>query len=165
MFVVVSILFIFFLCVIDQLIKWVVQIKLMPVGVIDFIPGILEWKYVENTGAAFGSMSNNTFLLSVITSILIIACLIVLFSGKIKDKFLSVCLILIVSGGLSNLLDRMFRGDKFFCGYVIDYINVLFVDFAVFNFADCLITVGSFMALFYILFEEKIKKRKSEKND
>ena len=99
MFIVVSILSIISLCAIDQLIKWIVQIKLMPVKVIDFIPGILEWKYVENTGAAFGSLSNNTFLLSVITSIMIIACLIALFSGKIKDKFLSVCLVLVVSGG------------------------------------------------------------------
>ena len=56
------------------------------------------------------------------------------------------------------MLDRMFRSAKFMCGYVIDYINVLFVDFAVFNFADCLITVGCICMLIYaLLFDKKDK--------
>lgn len=153
------------LCSIDQLIKMVVSKYLMPVGSANVIPGILELKYVENTGAAFGSMSNSTFALSVFTSVLIIVCLVALFSGKVKDKVIRVCLILIVSGGLGNLLDRMFRGTTFFCGYVIDYINVLFVDFAVFNFADCLITIGCFISVFYVLFAEKYRKNKVKKDD
>lgn len=153
------------LCIIDQLIKWAVKTYLLPVGNVTLIPGVLELKYVENTGAAFGSMSNSTFALSVFTSALILACLIALFSGKLKDKVLRICLILIVSGGLGNLLDRMFRSEKFFCGYVIDYINVLFVDFAVFNFADILITVGCFVAMFYVLFADKYKKKKVKNND
>ena len=158
MFQIFSALSIIILCVIDQLIKWAVKSYLVPLGRVTVIPGVVELKYVENTGAAFGSMSNSTFLLSIFTSVLIVGCLIALFCGKIKDRFLKICLILIISGGFSNLLDRMFRGSKFFCGYVIDYINVLFVDFAVFNFADCLITVGCFAAVIYILFAEKFKK-------
>ena len=162
MFQIFSALSIIVFCVIDQLIKLSVKNHLMPVGSVTVIPNILELKYVENTGAAFGSMSNSTFLLSVFTSVMIIACLVALLCGKIKDKVLKFCLILIISGGLSNLLDRMFRGEKFFCGYVIDYINVLFVDFAVFNFADCLITIGCFTAVIYILFAEKYKKNSKQ---
>ncbi|MBQ7579738.1 MAG: signal peptidase II [Clostridia bacterium] len=153
------------LCAVDQLIKLAVKNYLLPLGSVVIIPRVLELKYVENTGAAFGSMSNNTFALSVFTSALIIACLVALFSGKVKDKVLRVCLVMIVSGGMGNLLDRMFRGTKFFCGYVIDYINLLFVDFAVFNFADCLITVGCFVLIFYVLFADKFKKKKVKKDD
>ena len=158
-------IFIILLCVIDQLIKLAVKTYLLPVESVSVIPKILELKYVENTGAAFGSMSNSTFALSVFTSVLILACLIALFSGKVKDKVLRFCLILIVSGGLGNLLDRMFRGTEFFKGYVIDYINVLFVDFAVFNFADICITVGCFVAIIYVLFADKFKTKKEKKDD
>ena len=158
---VISLLSIILLCLIDQLIKWFVKVHLVPLDSVTVIPGVLEWKYVENTGAAFGSLSDNTFLLSVVTSALILCCLAALLSGKIKDKVYVACMILITAGGLSNLIDRMFRGTVFFCGYVIDYINVLFVDFAVFNFADCLITVGCFAAIIYILIGDKLKKRKN----
>lgn len=146
------------LCAIDQIIKAIVKVHLMPVGSISVIPGILEWKYIENTGAAFGSFSDNTLLLSVFTLVVIIGCFIALLSGKIKKKVYIVFIVMITSGGLSNLLDRMFRSAKFMCGYVIDYINVLFVDFAVFNFADCLITVGCICMLIYaLLFDKKDK--------
>lgn len=165
MFHLISAFLIILFVLIDQLIKWAVKVHLMPLGSVTLIPNVIELKYVENSGAAFGSMSNNTFLLSVFTSVLIIGCMIALFSGKIKDRFLSICFVFIISGGLGNLIDRMFRGTRFFCGYVIDYINVLFVDFAVFNFADCLITVGCFAAVIYILFADKFKKKKEIKND
>ena len=61
-----------------------------------------------------------------------------------------------MSGGLGNIVDRVFRG------YVIDYIEVLFVDFYIFNFADCLITVAAFLLIFYQIYliyrDTKMKK-------
>ena len=162
---VVSVLMIAVLTAVDQLIKWIVEKNLMPVGRMDFIPNFIEWKYVENTGAAFGSLSNNTDLLSIFTIIIILVCFVVLMSGKIKDKFYYICGVLIVSGGLGNLIDRIFRGDKLLNGYVIDYINLLFMDFAVFNFADCLICIGCIMMIIYVIFEDKIKKKKGKNRD
>ena len=48
--------------------------------------------------------------------------------------------------------------------FVVDYIEPLFIDFAVFNFADCLITVGAFVLMFYLVIDivkdEKTKKEK-----
>ena len=117
----------------DQLIKMVVEDRLMPVGSADFIPGIIEWNYTQNTGAAFSIMENHTEILSVFTFLIIIAGLVYLLSGKIKDKLLVVAAVLVLSGGIGNLIDRIFRGSELFHGYVVDYIKLLFVDFAIFS--------------------------------
>ena len=158
---VVSVIAIAVLTVIDQFIKWIVEKNLMPIGRQDFIPGFIEWKYVENTGAAFGSLSDNTVLLSVFTLIVIFVCFIGLLTAKTKDKLFYICGALIVSGGLGNLIDRVFRGEEMLNGYVIDYINLLFMDFAVFNFADCLICVGCVLMIIYVLLEDIMKKKKN----
>lgn len=154
---IISVIIIAFLTLIDQLLKFLCEKRLMPVGRIDLIPGIIELKYLENTGAAFGAMSGKTLFLSAFTVVILTVCFIAMMSGKIKDKFVYFCGIMIVSGGLGNLIDRIFRR------YVIDYINFLFVDFAVFNFADCLITAGCIMLVVYIIFKD-IGKKKKDKN-
>ena len=70
---------------------------------------------------------------------------------------------LIVSGGLGNLIDRIFRG------YVIDYIEPLFVNFAVFNFADILVTVGAAILIVYLIYdtakESKTGSSKGKKDE
>lgn len=66
---------------------------------------------------------------------------------------------LIVSGGIGNIIDRIFRG-----GLVVDYLDVQLFDFAVFNFADCCVTIGAVLLLIYIIFFDKgsnIKKAES----
>ena len=56
--------------------------------------------------------------------------------------------------------------DRFRLGYVIDFIEPLFIDFAVFNFADCCITVGAFMMIGYQIYELiSEQKKKGIKND
>ena len=74
--------------------------------------------------------------------------------------FVNVCLLLVVAGGIGNVIDRVLYG------YVVDFIEPLFIDFAVFNFADCCITVGAFMLIVYEIYELfKERKKKSENND
>ena len=65
---------------------------------------------------------------------------------------------MIVSGGIGNLIDRFFRS------FVIDYIEVLFIDFPVFNFADILVTVGSFLLAFYLIYDT-LKDRETKKTE
>ena len=62
-----------------------------------------------------------------------------------------------ISGGIGNIIDRIRLH------YVVDYIEPLFVNFAVFNFADCLITVGAFLLIFYLIFD-LVKDSKKNKN-
>lgn len=138
---------------IDQVLKEIVVKYLMPIGKYDFIPGFLEWSYVENTGAAFGSFSEHTKTLSIVTLLILIFGIALILSGRVKNKLLHYAFVLIISGGIGNLIDRAFRGDELFNGYVVDYINVLFVDFAVFNFADCLVTIGAGMIILYLIID------------
>ncbi len=152
----ISLVFIAVLTAADQAIKFFVERDLQPVGKMSFIDGFLGWRYVQNTGAAFGLLSDNTAFLSVFTGIALLIGLIALISGKIKQKFYRVCAVMIISGGIGNLLDRVLRG------YVVDFIEVQFVNFAVFNFADILVTSGAFMLMGYMVYEI-IKERKNSK--
>lgn len=128
----------------------------------DFLFGLFQFRYVENTGAAFSSFSNNKIVLVVFTSLVIILCLYLLVSDKVKSNYIRTCLIMIVSGGIGNLIDR------FSSGYVVDFIEPLFIDFAVFNVADIFITVGAFMLIIYeiyLLIKEKRQNVKTDNDD
>ena len=160
MAVLVSLSAIAVLTAVDQIIKYCVLLNLKPVGSVGVVNGFLEWNYVENTGAAFGSFSGNTTLLSVITAVIILAGIAAIIFKKIKSKYLLVTATIVIAGGLGNLIDRIFRG------YVVDFIKVLFIDFPVFNFADILVTCGSFMLIIYLIidiYKDSRKKRKGDK--
>ncbi len=140
----------------DQLFKYLVIEYLKPVDFVNVIDGVLRFRYVENTGAIFGSFAAHTAVLTVFSIVLLVATVIFLVKNKDKSKIVNTCLILMISGGIGNIIDRIRLK------YVVDFIEPLFVDFAVFNFADCLITVGAFALIIY-LFVDIIKDTRKEK--
>lgn len=155
----ISILSIAVLAAIDQFIKFFVERDLAPIGEKVVLKGFLGWEYVRNTGAAFGSFSENTAVLSIITAIIIIIGLAAIIMKKINNKFLLTVAVMIISGGIGNLIDRIAKG------YVTDYIKVLFIDFPVFNFADILVTSGSFLLIIYLIldiYNDRKKKKNGE---
>ena len=160
MSVIISFISIAVLTAADQVIKLFVERYLAPVGTEEFINGFIGWNYVRNTGAAFGSFSDNTVLLSVVTGAVLLAGIILIAMKKIKSKFCLVCAVMIISGGLGNLIDRVLKG------YVVDFIDLQFMDFAVFNFADILVTVGAFALMFYVIADIfRDRKKSGEKNE
>ena len=84
MAVIISLLSIAVLTVADQVIKFFVEKDLRPVEEIPFADGFLHWEYVQNTGAAFGSFSDNTLLLSIVTGIIIFCGIVAIIIKKIK---------------------------------------------------------------------------------
>lgn len=132
----------------DQLTKYMVRCSMQP-G--DSIPVIGEWMrilYVRNTGTAFSMFSGNKWITVVFTSVLIIACLIfVIKEARQGSKVIPVLLTFVISGGVSNLIDRLVLG------YVTDMISCW--SFAVFNVADIAVTCGCILTVIYILFEMK----------
>ena len=149
------------LAAIDQLIKYAVLENLKPVGSIKAIEGFLAWTYAENTGAAFSIFTGNTAFLSVFTAIAILAGFGYLLFSKNHHVMYDICIPLLIAGGLGNLIDRIALG------YVIDYIQVLFVDFPIFNFADCLVTCSAIALIVYLIYDliadmRREKKAKSE---
>lgn len=106
-----------------------------------------------------GFLEGNITAVTVMSLVCMLALLVVLFTDIIKTKLDYICFVIIAAGGIGNIIDRIFRG------YVVDYIEYLFVDFYIFNFADCLITVGAFLMIFYqIYLIVKEKREKKEQN-
>ncbi len=147
------------LAAIDQLIKYAVLENLKPVGSVKVIDGFLAWTYAENTGAAFSIFTGNTQFLSVFTAVALLCGIGYLVFSKTHHIIYDICIPLLIAGGLGNLIDRIALG------FVVDYIQVLFVDFPVFNFADCLVTCSAITLIIYLLYDlvADMKRQKTSK--
>ncbi len=132
---------------IDQLLKMIVQSNLELYESVPFIPGIVSFTYVENTGAAFSFFEGQRWMLIGLTGLAVLLMLCLLVFRKLKNPVIVWHVAVILAGGAGNLIDRIFRG-----GSVIDYIEFKFVNFAIFNFADCLVVLGVISLLVYLLF-------------
>ena len=126
----------------DQLSKaWAVSA--LTDGPIVVIPGVLQFRITFNTGASFSILSNQGPILAVVAIGVIITIMVVL--GDASRRIEAVALGLVLGGSLGNLLDRLFRGDGWFNGAVVDFIDVgVFTN----NIADIALFVGVGLLLF-----------------
>ena len=124
--------------------------------------GVLKLVAVENTGASFGIFQNANEVLTVI-SVIVIAVLfaVMILSVKNRNGWFRAALILMLAGGIGNLVDR------FVFGFVRDWIYFELIDFAVFNLADSGLTVGCVLLIIYVIFFYRPvdKKQKSGTNN
>lgn len=123
--------------IIDQLSKFLVIDKN-----ISIIPNFIEFNYTQNTGGAFGIGRINFIL---IISIMIIIGIIIYLIKENKKITNYIPFVLILSGSIGNLIDRIFKG------YVIDFIDINILDFPNFNIADISIVSGVIVLLYIIL--------------
>lgn len=126
------------------------------------INNILHFQYTENPGAAFGfleSKSGYNYILIIVTSLLVLGCLLFLFKNKYRSNLINISLILISAGGIGNLYDRIFRIARFplYSGkhIVVDFIYLKFINFAVFNIADSYVCIGTGLLCIYVLSQNK----------
>lgn len=140
---------------IDQLIKRWATAVLLPQTAMTLIPGILELRYFLNDGMAFSMLAGKQTLLIVVTSIMLIGVLWMLFARKLTPLE-RVAWTLVLGGGIGNLIDRVATG------VVVDYINVLFVNFAVFNFADICVCVGVGLLMLWVILDSRNKDESGE---
>ena len=111
-----------------------------------FIPGFLSLTYEQNRGAAFSSFQGMQWLFALIFVVFTVLILWEYFKKPMPfSKFERWCIAAIYGGGLANMIDRVRLG------FVVDMIQTDFMDFPVFNVADCFITCGCF-ALMVSLF-------------
>ncbi len=133
---------------IDQAIKlWAVRV-LEPVGSMPLIPHLVELRFVLNQGMAFSLLSGKQLFLIVATSAALLLIAYILFFRSRGKLLQQLSLILVLAGGIGNLIDRVLNGE------VVDYINLLFMRFAVFNFADICVCVGVALWVLVIFLEE-----------
>ena len=123
---------------------------------INIIPQILSFSYTQNTGLAFGLISNNIIFV-IIFNIVILGIIIKFLkeNNESIDYTVLVSLILILSGGIGNLIDRILKG------YVVDFIKFDFINFPIFNVADISITLGIFILVIIIV--KQMIQNKNEK--
>ena len=133
---------------IDQAIKlWATQ-YLAPVEAITVIPHVVELRFVLNQGMAFSLLSGKQLFLIIATSAALLAVAYGLFFRSRGKRLQQAALVLVLGGGSGNLIDRVLNGE------VVDYINLLFMRFAVFNFADICVCVGVALWVLVIFLDE-----------
>ena len=118
---------------------------------IPLIPGVLEFYYIQNRGAAFGIFQNGTFILGVISAIALAVIVFVYLRVPDGNKYLPLRLdlVFIAAGAAGNLFDRITLQ------YVRDFIYFSLIDFPVFNVADIYVTCSVFILAYLILFYYK----------
>lgn len=139
----------------DRITKYIAAAELKDGDVVRFIPRVLQFRYAENTGMAFSMLSGARWIFVALTLIVCIGVLVYIFSKKCKSLWLYWSLGVVVSGGIGNVIDRI----KY--GFVVDFIEPVFVDFAVFNIADCAVTCGAVVLVGYLL-ADALKGKKNE---
>lgn len=143
------------LVIADQVTKLLVRAHIAPGQDIPFIPHIMELTFVKNTGAAWSILNEHTWLLTLVSAIVVIViCWLVakkFFVGWVGLTSAA----LLLAGGVGNLIDRVLFG------YVTDMLQTVFMDFPVFNVADCCITVGTVLLCVYVIFILKDEKKET----
>ncbi|MGL5694340.1 MAG: signal peptidase II [Peptostreptococcaceae bacterium] len=131
----------------DQLSKYWALNYLKEAGSIPVIENIFHLTYVENRGAAFGMFQNNQMIFVVVALIASIVGLYYLHTKKVH-LIGKVGILLIISGAIGNLIDRVRLG------FVVDYFDFRIIWEYVFNVADVFVVVGTILLCVYILFFE-----------
>ena len=134
----------------DQITKFLTVAHIPLHGTVEVLPGIVRLTYVQNDGAAFSMFEGQQWLFALIF-VAFAAAIIWEFSKKrlpftTFDRF---CIVAVFAGGLGNMIDRLRMG------YVVDMIATEFINFPVFNVADCFITCGCIILLVHLIFFNK----------
>ncbi|MCL2096589.1 MAG: signal peptidase II [Oscillospiraceae bacterium] len=157
----------------DQISKYIIKTNMnLYESIDDFIPGILNIRYIENRGASFGILQEHRWVFMILSSaalVLMLGAIIYLGRNSVKKSnlFINISLAFMFGGGAGNMLDRFFNasvdpryiddGAK----VVVDFLEFAFVEFAVFNIADSFICIGS--VLFCIcIFRGKYKLKNTD---
>ena len=143
------------LLILDQVSKLLIRLNFEHYDTTALIPGVLHISYIRNTGVAFGWFKDQRWVFSVIVALLLAVGVVLLVRRMLKTRLLVWAAFLILAGGFGNLIDRVAFG------FVTDFIDLRFLNFYVFNLADCFVVAGA--ALVIIHFVKDIKKEYSGK--
>lgn len=131
----------------DQIVKFLVVANIPLNGTVPVIPGVVSLTYVQNFGAAFSSFQGQLGLFFLLFLVFTVAIFIEYFKKPMSfSRFERWCIAAVYAGGLGNIIDRAAHG------YVVDMIQTEFMEFAVFNVADCFITCGCIAMIVSLVF-------------
>ncbi len=137
----------------DQYTKNMAVARLKDKPAFSIINGVLEFNYLENTGAAFGMLQNQRMFFIFVEVIVLSVIAYILYKTPNQKKYtlMHILLSLIAAGAIGNMIDRVRLN------YVIDFIYVAIINFPIFNMADIYVTVATFFLIIALLFYYKEK--------
>lgn len=152
-------LFAAFIAAADQLTKYLTVANIDLYQKVEVLPGVVGLTYVKNYGAAFSSFQGMQWLFALI---FIVFTVLIVWEYRKKTmsltKFEWWCIAAIYGGGVGNMIDRIRLG------YVVDMIETRFIEFPVFNVADCFITCGCIALIAHlVLFNKAFWKDEKKK--
>lgn len=147
-FIILDFIMIIVLIGIDQFTKYLAVLHLKDKPAYSIIDGVFELNYLENRGAAFGMLQNQKGFFILISIIVLIAICYILFKMPDDKKYniLHVLLVLIASGAIGNMIDRI-RLE-----YVVDFFYFVLINFPIFNMADIYVSVACVLLAIVMLF-------------
>lgn len=144
----------------DQAVKFAVRANIELGGSVPFIPYIMDLAYVQNTGAAFSILRAHTWLLTFTSAAVVLVMCYLIVKGFFHNTLGRWSAALVLAGGIGNLIDRAVFG------FVTDMFQTTFINFPVFNVADCCITVGvPLLFLYLLLYVGKDEKKEGKADD
>ncbi len=148
------------LVALDQIVKFLVRANIELGASVPFIPFLLDLTYVQNTGAAFSILRSHTWLLTLTSAVVVLVMCVLILKGFFKNRLGLWSAALVLAGGMGNLIDRAVFG------FVTDMFKTTFMEFAVFNVADCCITIGVPLLFLYVwLYVGRDEKKEGEPDE
>ena len=143
----------------DQITKYYISANFLLGESREFINGFINLTYIHNRGGAWGLLYGHTLILVPITVVIMALCIFLYVKYGKKNRLLLCAISLVLSGGIGNMIDRVFRG-----GNVVDFLHFeFFPSFPVFNVADCAVVVGAGLLILYFILDT-IKEEKQKKS-
>lgn len=146
---VLPILLIALLTAFDQLTKYMITSSFELYESKMVIQNILSFTYIRNTGVAWGMFQGKRIIFLVLTAVVLLFCFYIFanIAEQKKYRLLRIALIVLVSGAVGNMIDRIKLG------YVVDFFCVEFIDFPIFNVADIFVVVSMIGIFLLIMFK------------
>jgi signal peptidase II len=129
--------------VVDVVTKIIAVATLRDRSSVEVVPGVLNFTYTTNAGAAFGLATGLTIVLSLVA--LVVVIVVIRMAARLRDPIWAVALGLLLAGALGNLTDRVFREPGVLRGHVVDFVEL--PSWPIFNVADVCITSAAVLVV------------------
>ena len=147
----------FYITLIDQISKFLVLFILGFDRSKTIVPNLLKFTLVKNKGAAFSLFSDSTTLLTIISIIASLILITIIFKNPPRSYWNSIGITYLLGGTAGNGIDRLFKG------YVLDFLEIVPIDFPIFNLADISINIAIICFIIDIISSKDQSKQISRK--
>lgn len=138
----------------DFITKFLVSKNMLLYQTIEIIDGVFSLTYIRNKGMAWGMLQNQRWIFIVLTVLIVAVITVYAIKSKRLSALEKIGITLLLSGAIGNLIDRIFYPEG-----VIDFLQLEFIDFPIFNIADIAVCLGAAAIIIYVIFFERKKER------